>query len=189
MSDRTAGSPSRLMAIGARLLKVLEVVRVPLQPRVDRWLARMDVAQKEREQQGFAADTDYAILQQEPLRARVLLRTIGIAFAIALMWSAVSRIDEVTRGEGKVIPSRQLQVLQSLDGGVVSEILVHEGDVVEQGQILLRIDQTRFVSSVRESRAQTLALQAKAARLRALSDGVPFVVPPEVAKEDQKTAA
>ena len=85
MSDRTAGSPSRLMAIGARLLKVLEVVRVPLQPRVDRWLARMDVAQKEREQQGFAADTDYAILQQEPLRARVLLRTVGVAFAIALM--------------------------------------------------------------------------------------------------------
>lgn len=104
MSDKPAANPSRLMAIGARLLNVLEAVRIPLQPSVDRWLARMDVAQKEREQQGFAADTDYAILQQEPLRARVLLRTVGVAFAIALMWSAVSRIDEVTRGEGKVIP-------------------------------------------------------------------------------------
>lgn len=104
MTDKPEPSPSRLMVLGARLLKVLEAVRVPLQPSVDRWLARMDVAQKEREQQGFAADTDYAILQQEPLRARVLLRTVGIAFAIALMWSAVSRIDEVTRGEGKVIP-------------------------------------------------------------------------------------
>ena len=187
MSQKSGSTHSRLMAIGARLLKVLEAVRVPLQPSADRWLARMDVAQKEREQQGLAADTDYAILQQEPLRARVLLRTVGVAFAIALMWSAVSRIDEVTRGEGKVIPSRQLQVLQSLDGGVVSEILVHEGDVVEPEQILLRIDQTRFASSVRENRVQYTALVAKAARLKALSEGTPFVVAAEVEKEDPKT--
>lgn len=178
----------RLIAAGKRLIGVLEAVRVRVQPRIDGWLNRVAVAEKEREQQGFAADTDYAILQQEPLRARILLRTIGIAFAIAVMWAAVSHIDEVTRGEGKVIPSRQLQVLQSLDGGVVSEILVHEGDVVEPEQILLRIDQTRFVSSVRESRAQTLALKAKAARLRALTEGVPFVMPPEVLTEDPKTA-
>jgi len=178
----------RLIAAGGRLIGWLEAVRVRVQPRIDRWLARVAVAEKEREQQGFAADTDYAMLQQEPLRARILLKTIGIAFAIAVMWSAVSRVDEVTRGEGKVIPSRQLQVLQSLDGGVVSEILVREGDVVEPEQILLRIDQTRFVSSVRESQAQTLALKAKAARLRALTEGVPFVMPPEVLKEDPKTA-
>ena len=187
MSDKPAANPSRLMAIGARLLKVLEAVRVPLQPSVDRWLARMDVAQKEREQQGFAADTDYAILHQEPLRARVLLRTVGVAFAIALMWSAVSRIDEVTRGEGKVIPSRQLQILQSLDGGVVEEILVREGDIVEANQILLRIDPTRFTSSVRENRVQYTALVAKAARLRALSESGEFSVPPEVEKEDPRT--
>ena len=178
-----------LIAAGRRLIGALEAVRVRIQPCIDAWLERSAMASKEREQQGFAADTDYAILQQEPLRARIVLRTVGIAFAIAVMWAAVSRIDEVTRGEGKVIPSRQLQVLQSLDGGVVSEILVREGDVVEPEQILLRIDQTRFVSSVRESRAQTLALQAKAARLRALAEGVPFVLPPEVVKDDPKTAA
>ena len=179
---------SRLAAVGGRIVRLLERLRVRVQPRVDRWLSRMDVAQKESEQKGFAADSDYAILQQEPLRARILLRSVGVAVAIAVMYVAVTRVEEVTRGEGKVIPSRQLQVLQSLDGGVVSEILVHEGDVVDQEQILLRIDQTRFVSNVRESRAQTLALQAKAARLRALAEGVPFVVPPEVASEDPKTA-
>ena len=178
----------RLAAVGGRIVRLLERLRVRVQPRVDRWLSRMDVAQKESEQEGFAADSDYAILQQEPLRARILLRSVGVAVAIAVMYVAVTRVEEVTRGEGKVIPSRQLQVLQSLDGGVVSEILVHEGDVVDQEQILLRIDQTRFVSNVRESRAQTLALQAKAARLRALAEGVPFVVPPEVASEDPKTA-
>src|ERR1035437_6211076 len=178
---------SRLMAAGRFLIGGLEAIRIRFQPRIDSWMERMAVVEKEREQQGFAADTDYAILQQEPLRARVLLRTIGIAFAIALMWSGVSRVDEVTRGEGKVIPSRQLQVLQSLDGGVVSEILVHEGDIVQPEQILLRIDQTRFASSVRESRVQYTALLAKAARLRALTEGVPFVIPDAVAKEDPKT--
>ncbi len=177
----------RLIAAGQWLIGWLENIRVRIQPRIDSWLSRMAVAEKEREQQGFAADTDYAILQQEPLRAKVLLNTIGIAFAIALMWAAVSQIDEVTRGEGKVIPSRQLQVLQSLDGGVVSEILVREGDIVEPEQILLRIDQTRFTSSVRESRVQYIALLAKAARLRALTEGVPFVIPPDIAKEDPQT--
>jgi adhesin transport system membrane fusion protein len=167
----------------------LEALRVRVQPTIDKWLARMAVAEKEREQQGYAADTDFAILQQEPLRARILLKTIAVAFAIALMWSAVSRIDEVTRGEGKVIPSRQLQVLQSLDGGIVSEILVHEGDIVQPEQILLRIDQTRFASSVRESRVQYTALLAKAARLRALTEGLPFVIPAEIAAEDPKTVA
>ena len=177
----------RLIAAGQRLIGWLEAIRVRIQPRIDSWLSRMAVAEKEREQQGFAADTDYAILQQEPLRAKILLNTIGIAFAIALMWAAVSQIDEVTRGEGKVIPSRQLQVLQSLDGGVVSEILVREGDIVEPEQILLRVDQTRFTSSVRESRVQYIALLANAARLRALTEGVPFEIPADIAKEDPQT--
>jgi adhesin transport system membrane fusion protein len=67
-----------------------------------------------------------------------------------------------------------LQVLQSLDGGVVSEILVREGESSKPEQILLRIDQTRFVSSVRESRVQYTALVAKAARLKALTEGKPI---------------
>ena len=121
------------------------------------------------------------------MRARILLKSVGIALAIAIMWAAVSRLDEVTRGEGKVIPSRQLQVLQSLDGGVVEEILVKEGDVVDAEQVLLRIDPTRFASSVRESRVQYSALVAKAARLKALTEGTPFKVPDEIAKEDPKT--
>src|SRR5574343_1316315 len=100
-------------------------------------------------------------------------------------WLAVlAQLDEVTRGEGKVIPSKQLQVLQSIDGGLVSEILVKEGDVVNPNQLLIKIDETRFVSSVKENQAQYLGLVAKAARLRAISEGKPFVPPPEVLKED-----
>jgi adhesin transport system membrane fusion protein len=92
--------------------------------------------------------------------------------------------EDLTKGEGKVIPSRQLQVLQSLDGGIVSEIAVREGQVVKAGQVLLQIDTTRFESSVREGRAQYYALLAKAARLRALSEGKPFEPPAEAVKAD-----
>jgi adhesin transport system membrane fusion protein len=132
----------------------------------------------------FATDADLAMLRQEPLRARMLLRAIGIVVALFLMWAAVAQLDEVTRGEGKVIPSKQLQILQSIDGGLVSEILVKEGEVVNPNQLLIKIDETRFVSSVKENQAQYLGLVAKAARLRAISEGKPFVPPPEVLKAD-----
>ncbi len=178
----------RLIAAGQKLVSWLEKARIRLQPHFDRWLANMESAQKEREHRGFEADADYAILHQEPLRARVLLKSLGIAFALFVMWAAVAQIDEVTRGEGKVIPSRQVQVLQSLDGGFVSEILVREGEIVQPEQMLLRIDETRFVSSVKESRVQYLALAAKAARLRALTEGKPLDMPAEVIKEDPRTA-
>jgi adhesin transport system membrane fusion protein len=135
----------------------------------------------------FVADAHRAALEQEPLRARLLLRTFIVALVLGVAWAAWTQVDEVTRGEGRVIPSRQLQVLQSLDGGVVSEILVKEGQVVEAGQPLVNIDPTRFDSSLQENRAQYLALVTRVARLRALADDAPFVPPPEAAAEAPRT--
>ncbi len=136
----------------------------------------------------FAADADYAILKQEPVRARALLRALILIAILFLVWAGFAKMNEVTRGEGKVIPYSQIQILQSMDGGIVAELLVHEGDVVQKDQVLIRIDQTRFLSSVKESRAQYLSLLAKAARLRAIAEGSPFVSPADVVKEDPKTA-
>ena len=135
----------------------------------------------------FSRDAKQAIFEQEPLRARMLGFSLGLIFILAIVWSGLSEIDEITRGEGKVIPSKQLQIMQSLDGGVVSEILVQEGQVVEAGQILINIDTTRFNSSVEENRVQYLALLAKGARVRALAEGAPFVPPPEALAEAPKT--
>lgn len=134
----------------------------------------------------FAADAERLLLEQEPMRARLVLRIFWVALVVLLVWAALTRIDEVTRGEGKVIPSRQLQVLQSLDGGVVAEILVKEGQVVEVGQPLVLIDPTRFDSSLQENRAQYLALLTRAARLRALAEGTAFEPPAEAVKEAPK---
>jgi adhesin transport system membrane fusion protein len=142
-----------------------------------RWLPDQD-----RQDTDWVSDADWATLQQEPLRARALLRVALGVFVLLIVWAGFAPIDEVTRGEGKVIPSSQLQVIQSFDGGVVEEILVHEGDTVDAGQVLVRIDPTRFESSFRENQVQYLALLAKAARLRAISEGKAFVPPDEVLK-------
>jgi len=176
----------RLLGAVGRVQGWLEAIRVRVQPSVDRWLADWTENPETREED-FVQDADYFIIYQEPLRARVLIKTILIAMALFIMWMAVATVDEITKGEGKVIPSSQIQVLQSMDGGIVVEINVKEGQVVDAGQVLLRVDPTRFESSVRENRSQYLALTTKAARLRALAEGLPFVPPPEVLVEDPKT--
>jgi adhesin transport system membrane fusion protein len=170
------------LAALAALHRWLEHVARNNAGRVEKVLGRLP-SKEEIEVVDFATDADLAMLRQEPLRARVLLRSIGIVAAVFVLWAAVAQLDEVTRGEGKVIPSRQLQVLQSIDGGLVGEILVREGEIVQVDQLLIKIDETRFVSSVKENQSQASALMAKVARLRALSDGKEFVPPPEVVKE------
>lgn len=119
-------------------------------------------------------DAHRAYLEQQPLRARGLLYFVAVTVVALVAWAAFAEIDEVTRGQGKVIPSRQVQVMQSQDGGVVTEILVKEGDVVEAGQLLVRLDQTRSESDLNENRAEHQALSVKAARLRAMVNGTPF---------------
>ena len=137
----------------------------------------------------WAADAYAARLAQEPLRARKLLHVTLLSFLLLVLWAALARIDEVTRGEAKVVPSRQIQVIQSLDGGIVSQILVREGQIVDSGQLLIRIDATRFVSSLRENRVQYLSLLAKTRRLAAVAEGKEFEVPPEVLAESPEIAA
>jgi adhesin transport system membrane fusion protein len=125
----------------------------------------------------FEQEADELMSRERTHRARLVVRAAVLMAVMLLVWAAWAEVDEVTRGEARVIPSRQLQVVQSLDGGVVQEILVREGQVVEPGQLLLRIDETRATSGVRESAAQDLALRARAARLRALAEGSEFKPP------------
>ncbi len=125
----------------------------------------------------FELEADEMMSRERTHRARLVVRAAVLMAALLLLWAAWAEVDEVTRGDARVIPSRQLQVVQALDGGVVAEILVREGQVVEAGQLLLRIDETRATSGVRESAALGLALQARAARLRALAEGGEFKPP------------
>lgn len=164
-----------------RIGQVSNAVSRHTRPLFDRIFGRW-MPDRDGQDADWVSDADWASLQQEPLRARALLRVALGVFVLLVVWAGFAPIDEVTRGEGKVIPSSQLQVIQSFDGGVVEEILVREGDTVDAGQVLVRIDPTRFESSFRENQVQYLALLAKAARLRAISEGKAFVPPDDVIK-------
>jgi len=155
--------------------------------RMDGLLARLDRGSKD-DDQDFDANADWAIAEQTPHGARTFVWASTGAVFVLLLWANFAVLDEVTRGEGKVIPSRQVQVLQSMDGGIVSEILVKEGQTVRTGDLLLKVDPTRMVSSLRENRSQYLSLLAKGARLRALAEGARFIPPQDVTNEAPEIA-
>ncbi len=140
-------------------------------------LAPVPLAPDRDRTRGFEFEAEAVLARAHSQRARKIVRAAVAVTALLLLWASLARIDEITRGEGKVIPSKQLQVIQSLDGGVVSEILVQEGQVVEAGQLLLRIDETRATSGVRENAAQSFALTARERRLRAIAEGSVFQPP------------
>lgn len=154
----------------------------PIYNLLDRW-----VPTEAKEDLDWNQEADLEILEQTPLKAKLLLYSIASILGVILVWAWFAKVDEVTRGEGRVIPSKQVQIIQSLDGGIVSEILVAEGQTVVIGTPLIRIDETRAVSSLRENQTQYLALLAKQSRLKALADGVAFNPPKEVLVDAPQT--
>jgi len=134
----------------------------------------------------FMSSLSEAVLQKAPSSSRKILWVITIAIFWIILWASIAEIDELTRGEGKVIPTQQLQVIQNLEGGIVSEILVKEGDHVQKGQVLLRIDDKNFASSYGESRLRYVELKAKSMRLEAEANAQPFEISSEINEEMQK---
>lgn len=102
----------------------------------------------------------------------IWLALAGLLIFVAWAWWAI--LDEVTVGTGKITPSSHAQVIESLDGGIVSAMLVREGDIVERGQMLARLDPTRFQSNYGESAARVRALRASSERLRSELTGEPL---------------
>lgn len=115
----------------------------------------------------YVDDKTAALLLNTPSNARLLLWFVLLFFACAVGWAYWAEIDKVTVGSGKVIPSSQLQVVQNLEGGLVKEILVREGQQIEKGQQLLLIDDTQFKSDFMEREQQVLNLTAKVLQLTA----------------------
>ena len=129
----------------------------------------------------FASDMQEALLTERPRGPGWTLVLLLALLAAGLAWAGLSRVEEITQGEGRVVPSSREQIIQSLEGGILQEMRVREGDVVAAGQPLLRIDPTKADSSLKEGVSKRLALQATAARLAAESRGTPLVFPADVA--------
>lgn len=94
-----------------------------------------------------------AFFLNPPRASFLIIRYTLILFVIAIIWACLSPIDEITRAEGKIIPSSNVQVIQNLEGGIVSDIPVKIGQVVHKDDIVMKLDETRFASSADESKA------------------------------------
>ncbi|MBK5010689.1 HlyD family type I secretion periplasmic adaptor subunit [Pseudomonas sp. S60] len=115
---------------------------------------------------------------QAVFRASRLITLCALMLAAFLAWAAWFEVTEVSTGTGKVIPSSREQVIQSFEGGIVAQMSVAEGDLVERGQVLAQLDPTKTASSVGESEAKYRAAKASQARLHAEVTGKPLVFPP-----------
>ncbi len=125
-----------------------------------------------------------ATVEDDERRAsKTLVWVTGLTLVLALVWAAWFELDEITRGQGKVIPSSREQVIQSMDTGVLSEMYVREGSLVEKDQVLLQIDDARTGAVFREAQEKLMALSALAARLKAEAYGTALSFPPEVQQE------
>ncbi|WP_376752947.1 HlyD family efflux transporter periplasmic adaptor subunit, partial [Atlantibacter hermannii] len=111
-----------------------------------------------------------------------------IGLVVFFVWAWFAMLDEVTVGTGKVTPSSHAQVIESLDGGIVNALLVQEGDIVEQGEMLARLDPTRFQSNYGEAAARARALRASSERLRAELTGEPLTFSEESLREPNLVA-
>jgi adhesin transport system membrane fusion protein len=107
-----------------------------------------------------------AIRHRKPMTgARMIIVATAIGFALFLVWASLAQVDEVTRGEGKVIPSSKLQIITAADPATVSELLVRSGQRVHKGELLVRLDSPENESQFGQIQAETESLEARASRL------------------------
>ena len=100
-------------------------------------------------------------------RARWIIRLVFLSVVIAVVWAGLAEIDKITRGDGRVVPLRRMQTIQSLEGGILSELLVKEGDIVTKGQIIATLDPTRSRAAFMATQSEIDALEAEVTRLEA----------------------
>ena len=142
-----------------------------------KWLWFKELWQDDKKAAGFGVRT---VEDDEREASRVLVWATAATLFFGLIWAGFFSLDEITRGQGKVIPSSREQVIQSLDSGVLQQMLVREGDIVEKDQVLLQMEDARSGAGYREAHEKYLSLLAIAARLRAEANGTTLTFPPEL---------
>ncbi|TCH63774.1 HlyD family efflux transporter periplasmic adaptor subunit [Acinetobacter sp. ANC 4862] len=118
-------------------------------------------------------------------KASLFIWMICLGLLTLLLWAWFFKLEEVSTGTGKVVPSSKEQTIQSLEGGILTKLNVREGEIVKQGQILAQLDPTRFESNVGESASLLMSSRAASARLRAEVNGTPISFPKEVLKDSK----
>ncbi len=135
-----------------------------------RWTRKRLSAEETR----FMNDVQESLLAQRSPGSLLVIYLILAVFIVGAIWAHFARVEEITQGEARIISKSREQVIQSLEGGILAEMAVREGDVVEAGQVLLKIDPTRAQASYREALSKVVGLKGSIARLRAEAYGVPL---------------
>lgn len=128
----------------------------------------------------FLAGVRAAQVTEATPGASLAIILMMVVVGVTLLWASAARVDQITKAEGRVIPDGREQVISSLEGGILREMMVKEGALVEVGQALVKLDPTRVEAMQNEGQAKQLALKAAIARLTAESTGRPLYFPPEV---------
>jgi adhesin transport system membrane fusion protein len=128
-------------------------------------------------------DVQASLLSQSTQGSKVVLWLIIAVIVGGVIWASQARVEEITKGDAKIISRSREQVIQSLEGGILAEMNVREGSVVNRGDVLLKIDPTRAQSSYREALSKVIGLKATIARLRAEAYSQPLVFDDQV-KQD-----
>ncbi len=128
-------------------------------------------AKTQVEKMAAKADLFFTSDEDIPLHQHLLLISLAAVILFFIVWANFATLDEVTRGQGRIIPSSEIQKLQSLEGGIIDEFLVKEGEEVKAGQMLLRLRDIQASSDLGSNQKRILGLQAKIARLQAESEG------------------
>jgi len=136
--------------------------------------------EQQAQDETYVTDVNAASLYGASIQSHLILWLSFSFVVIAIIWANFAELDEVTRGAGKTIPSSHIQVIQNLEGGILAEILVQEGDIVEKGQPLLQLDPVRFSSSLNESKLKYYELLSSTARLTAEVENKPLTIPSDV---------
>lgn len=131
----------------------------------------------------FMSELEAATRMKPSVASHFMLLTVASLVGAFFVWAGTSEIEEITHGGGQVVPTQEIQVVQSLEGGILTELLVREGEKVKKDQILMKVNDVAFASEERGTEARTLALKAKKARLDAEAAGEDFTVPQEIVEK------
>ncbi|CAI3786474.1 Type I secretion system membrane fusion protein PrsE [Pseudomonas sp. MM227] len=134
-------------------------------------------------------EVEKALIDDAPRIVRLTIWGVIAFFVFLLTWAHFAVIDEVTKGDGKAIPSSRIQKIQNLEGGIVAQIYVKEGQIVEAGAPLIRLDDTRFASNVGETEADRVAMELRVERLSAEVENRPLNITAQARKSVPNQAA
>lgn len=142
-----------------------------------------------REDYEFMNSLNSAIMQKSPKKLRLILWFWIFTVTCFLAWAYFSEIDEIVRGEGKVIPSNENKIIQNLEGGIIDYIYVKQGDFVKKGDILIRIDNQKSMADLKSTNAKKIELEAKRIRLEFELTDKDFVIDDNVNEEMKRYLA